>query len=84
MVPLYEYLQTPGLRFYQGAEQFIAQIEAALRENSPALAAQRQAIVKEGTWDHRANQLAALINSLLRGQRYSHPSSTLHPATEGA
>jgi hypothetical protein len=84
IVPLYEYLQTPGLRFYRGAEQFIAQIEAALGEDSPALAAQRQASVKEGTWDQRASQLAALINSLLRGQRYSHPSSTLHPARERA
>jgi glycosyltransferase involved in cell wall biosynthesis len=84
MAPLYEYLQTPGLRFYRGAEEFVTQVEAALGENSPALGAQRQAIVKEGTWDQRASQLAALINSLLRGQRYLHPSSTLHPATERA
>jgi glycosyltransferase involved in cell wall biosynthesis len=83
MAPLYEYLQTPGLRFYRGSQEFIAQIEAALQENSPALVAQRQAIVKDGTWDQRASQLAALINSLLRGQRYSHPSSTLHPLMEG-
>jgi glycosyltransferase involved in cell wall biosynthesis len=76
--PLYEYLQTPGLRFYRGPDEFIAQIEAALQEDSPSLAAQRQTMVKDGTWDQRASQLAALINSLLRGQRYSHPSSTLH------
>ena len=32
MAPLYEYLETPGLRFYRGAEEFIAQVEAALAE----------------------------------------------------
>ena len=57
MAPLYEYLQTPGLRFYRGTQEFIAQVEAALEEDSPALAAQRQAVVKDGTWDERASQL---------------------------
>ncbi len=31
MAPLYEYLQMPGLRFYRGTQEFIAQIEAALQ-----------------------------------------------------
>ena len=83
IAPLYEYLQTPGLRFYRGPQEFIAQVEAALAEDTPALAAQRQAVVKDGTWDERASQLAALINSLLRGQRYTHPSAELHPLMEG-
>jgi glycosyltransferase involved in cell wall biosynthesis len=83
MAPLYEYLQTPGLRFYRGAQEFIAQVEAAMKNDTPALAAERQAVVKEGTWDERARQLAALINSLLRGQRYSHLSPELSPLTEG-
>jgi glycosyltransferase involved in cell wall biosynthesis len=83
MAPLYEYLQTPGLRFYRGTKEFIAQVEAALAERSPALAAQRQGVVKEGTWDERASQLAALIRSLLRGQRYSHASAEFHPLMEG-
>jgi glycosyltransferase involved in cell wall biosynthesis len=82
MAPLYEYLQTPGLRFYRGADEFIAQIEAALAEDNRTLAAQRQAVVKEGTWDQRASQLAALIHFLLGGQRYKHPSQ-LHPLMEG-
>jgi glycosyltransferase involved in cell wall biosynthesis len=82
MAPLYEYLQTPGLRFYRGTQEFIAQVEAALAEDTPALAAQRQAGVKDGTWDERAGQLAALINSLLRGQRYTHPSAELRPLME--
>lgn len=83
MAPLYEYLQTPGLRFYRGAQDFIAQVEAAMETDTPALAAQRQAVVKEGTWDERASQLAALIHSLLQGQRYSHFSPELQPLTEG-
>jgi glycosyltransferase involved in cell wall biosynthesis len=83
MAPLYEYLQTPGLRFYRGAQEFIAQVEAALLDDSPTLAAQRQAVVKDGTWDARSSQLAALIQSLLRGQQYSYPSAELHPLMEG-
>jgi Glycosyl transferases group 1 len=83
MAPLYEYLQMPGLRFYQGTQEFIAQVEAALEEDTPALAAQRQAAVKDGTWDERAKQLATLVNSLLRGQRYSHPPAELNSLMEG-
>jgi glycosyltransferase involved in cell wall biosynthesis len=83
MAPLYEYLQTPGLRFYRGVQEFIIQVENAMKQDTPVLAAQRQAVVKEGTWDQRAIQLADLIQSLLRGQRYSHLSPELHPQTEG-
>jgi glycosyltransferase involved in cell wall biosynthesis len=83
MAPLYEYLQTPGLRFYRGAQEFMTQVETAMKEDTPALAAQRQAVVKEGTWDERASQLAALVHSLLQGRRYSHLSPELSPLTEG-
>ena len=72
MAPLYEYLETPGLRFYRGPEQFIEQVEAALREDTLALAGQRQAVVRDGTWDARASQLGELIQSLLQGQPYAH------------
>src|SRR6204780_890562 len=82
MAPLYEYLETPGLRFYRGTQEFIAQIEAALETDTPLFAAQRQAAVKHGTWDERASQLAALVHSLLRGQPYSYPSAELHPLME--
>ncbi len=83
MAPLYEYLEMPGLRFYRGTQEFIAQVEAALQEYSPSLGAQRQAAVKEGTWDERASQLAALTQSLLRGQPYSYSSAELRPLMEG-
>jgi glycosyltransferase involved in cell wall biosynthesis len=82
MAPLYEYLQMPGLRFYHGAQEFIAQVEAALEENSPALSAQRQALVKDGTWDARADQLGTLIHSLLRGRQYTYPSPELEAVME--
>jgi glycosyltransferase involved in cell wall biosynthesis len=72
MAPLYEYLETPGLRFYRGTQQFIEQVESAFANDTPLLAAQRQAVVKDGTWDERARQLAELIHSLLRGQPYAH------------
>jgi glycosyltransferase involved in cell wall biosynthesis len=74
IAPLYEYLETAGLRFYRGTQQFIEQVEAALKSDTPAAAAQRQAVVKDGTWDARAGQLAKLIHSLLQGQPYSHPA----------
>ena len=70
MAPLFEYLETPGLRFYRGPEEFIAQVEAALASDTPALTARRQAAVKDGTWDARARELATLIQALL------------HPAAE--
>jgi glycosyltransferase involved in cell wall biosynthesis len=81
MAPLYEYLQTPGLRFYHGTQEFIAQVEAALTTDTAALAAQRQAAVKHGTWDARAVELATLIESLLNGRPYSYGQlreETLH------
>ena len=82
MTPLYEYRLTPGLRFYSSTQEFIEQVEAALEENSPALAAQRQAVVKHGTWDERASQLATLICALLRGQPYTYTAPDLLPLTE--
>jgi glycosyltransferase involved in cell wall biosynthesis len=82
MAPLYEYLQTPGLRFYRGTQEFIAQVEDALAEDALALAQKRQAVVKDRTWDVRAGELAALINSLLAGRRYTCPSVELHPVLE--
>jgi hypothetical protein len=79
--PLYEYLNTPGLRIYRSTEEFISHIENALGSDTAELAAQRQAVVRYCTWDTRARQLAALIDSLLRGRRYTYVSGELHSAT---
>jgi glycosyltransferase involved in cell wall biosynthesis len=73
--PLYEYLETPGLRIYRSTEEFISHIENALRNDTSELAAQRQAVVRDCTWDARALQLGALIVSLLRGRRYTYRPS---------
>jgi glycosyltransferase involved in cell wall biosynthesis len=75
MAPLYEYLDTPGVRFYRGSQEFITQVEAALENDTPEQAKQRQAVVKDSTWDQRARQLAVRINSLLSGQPYSASSA---------
>jgi hypothetical protein len=81
MAPLFEYLEIPGLRFYHGAEQFIEQVEAALRNDTPALAAERQAAIKDGTWDARAAQLARLIHGLLRPAERREASCELYSRT---
>jgi hypothetical protein len=75
-------MATPGLRFYRGTKEFIEQVEAALAENSLTLAVERQALVKDGTWDARASQLATLIRSLLQGQGYTYSSPELKAVME--
>ncbi len=83
--PLYEYLNTPGLRIYRSTEEFISHIESVLESDTAELAAQRQAVVRDCTWDARARQLAALIDSVLRGRRYTYLSgepSTLRERKE--
>jgi glycosyltransferase involved in cell wall biosynthesis len=79
--PLYEYLNTPGLRIYHSTEEFVSHIENALGSDTAELAVQRQAGVRYCTWDTRARQLAALIDSVLRGRRYTYASGELHSAT---
>jgi glycosyltransferase involved in cell wall biosynthesis len=80
IAPLYEYLNTPGLRIYHSTEEFIGLIENALAGDTAELAAQRQAVVKDSTWDARARQLAALIDSVLRGRRYTYQATASLPA----
>jgi glycosyltransferase involved in cell wall biosynthesis len=75
IAPLYEYLNTPGLRIYHSVEEFIGLIENALAGDTAEMAAQRQAVVKDGTWDARARELAALIDSVLRGRRYTYQAT---------
>lgn len=68
--PLYEYLQTPGVRVYRSTGEFITQVEDALLHDSAAAREERQAAVRDQTWDARARQVAALIVSIKRGKRY--------------
>jgi glycosyltransferase involved in cell wall biosynthesis len=63
--PLYEYLNTPGIRIYRGTQEFIQAVEDALDRDTPASRQLRQSAVKDSTWDARTHQVAALIHSLL-------------------
>jgi len=71
MAPLYEYLETPGIRFYQGADDFIAQVEDALANDTPADRARRQAQVQDCTWDVRAREVGTLMKELMDGRKLS-------------
>jgi glycosyltransferase involved in cell wall biosynthesis len=68
MAPLFEYLETPGLRFYSGADDFIRNVEEALAEGPEAGRELRQSAVRGCTWDARARQVGTLIHKLLAGK----------------
>ncbi len=65
--PLYEYLRTPGLRFFRSADEFISQVEDALATDTPDQRRLRQAVVRGCTWDVRSREMGELITSLLTG-----------------
>ena len=69
MAPLYEYRDTPGIRFYGNADQFVAAVEEALAHDTAAQRELRQNQVRNSTWDTRAQQLGALVASLLQARR---------------
>lgn len=66
--PLYEYLQTPGLRIYRSTEEFIALVEDALANDFPCDREVRQEAVRHCTWDVRAREVAVLFRRLLEGE----------------
>lgn len=68
--PLYEYLETPGLRIYRGKDEFIRNVEDALAECGPKQSLARQSVVKNCTWDVRARELAELVQMVLDGKQY--------------
>ena len=67
MAPLYEYQNTPGLRFYNTTEEFIAAVEHALRQDTLADRQLRQSAVRQCTWDVRTQELGSLIAARLNG-----------------
>jgi glycosyltransferase involved in cell wall biosynthesis len=68
IAPLFEYQDTPGLRFYLTADEFIAAVEHALARDSAEDRQLRQSLVRECTWEVRTQQIGALITSLLAGR----------------
>jgi glycosyltransferase involved in cell wall biosynthesis len=71
--PLYEYLNTPGIRIYRGPQEFISAVEDALHRDTPADRQLRQSAVKDSTWDVRTQQVSALIVTLLQQRAESRP-----------
>jgi glycosyltransferase involved in cell wall biosynthesis len=70
--PLYEYLNTPGVRIYRSTEEFVAQVEDALQNDSAEAKQQRQAAVQGCDWNLRTRQVSALIESLKKGEKYAY------------
>jgi len=67
IAPLYEYQNTPGLRFFRTAEEFIAAVEDALHHDTPEMARLRQAQVRDCTWDVRTQQLGTMLSQVIAG-----------------
>ena len=74
--PLYEYLQTPGVRIYRSTSEFVELVEDALKNDTAKNRQIRQDAVRNCTWDTRAKEVATLFRGLLRDKRkrfYGHP-----------
>jgi glycosyltransferase involved in cell wall biosynthesis len=84
MAPLFEYVETPGLRFYKDADEFIAQVEDALKNDTSAARELRQMQVQDSTWDVRALQVGSLMAELLNGGRLEGPRSFAAPTRAAA
>jgi glycosyltransferase involved in cell wall biosynthesis len=68
--PLPEYESMSGvLRIGRTREEFLALVDEALGEQGTELAQRRQAAVREGTWDARAEWVSDLIEEKLKGLR---------------
>ena len=79
IAPLYEYLETPGLRLYDGAEQFISQVEEALTNDTAADRELRQSVVRNSTWDVRAREVGSLVSMLLSARTFPSGSRPRFP-----
>ncbi len=63
--PLYEYLNTPGVRIYRSTEEFMAMVQESLSADFPSDREARQNAVRHSTWDARAKEVAKLFRGLL-------------------
>jgi len=66
--PLYEYLQTPGLRIYRSIDEFMLLVAEALACDTAVDRQVRQDAVRNCTWDVRAREVATLFRRLLDGE----------------
>lgn len=86
IAPLYEYLNTPGVRIYRSVDDFISAVEDALYRDHVADRELRQSQVRDCTWDVRAQQVGVLFSSLLQGSTVEQAigAAQLTAATETA
>jgi glycosyltransferase involved in cell wall biosynthesis len=82
IAPLYEYQNSPGVRFYHTVEQFISAVENALQGDTPADRQLRQSSVRNCTWDVRTREVGALIASLVAGRGIPEPQELEAPLSE--
>jgi glycosyltransferase involved in cell wall biosynthesis len=69
-LPEYESMRDV-LRIARSREDFLALVEDALRESDPQASGKRQAAVKDGTWDARAEWVSGLIDKTLAEKEMS-------------
>lgn len=62
------------LRIARSRDEFLALIEDALNNDDPTKAVARQAAVRDGTWDARAEWVSGLLNSLLTDKERTRPT----------
>jgi glycosyltransferase involved in cell wall biosynthesis len=62
--PMYEYMNTPGVRIYRTADEFIRLVEDSLNNDTDREL--RQAQVQDATWEARTRQACEVMKSLLR------------------
>jgi len=74
MSPLYEYRNTPGIRSYQSAQEFIAAVEDALQNDTEEDRYLRQATVRDCTWEARAVQVGEMFRTLLQAPQTKYCS----------
>ena len=79
--PLYEYLETPGVRIYRSVDEFVTLVTEALTRDTPSDRQSRQDAVRGSTWDARAREVASLFHQLLEEQS-SEPRTIPHSPTE--
>src|SRR5882762_3305201 len=55
--PLYEHMNTPGVRIYRSKQEFLNAVEDALQHDSASDFRLRQSVVRNSTWDARARDV---------------------------
>jgi hypothetical protein len=60
------------VRIAASEDEFTAEMEEAVRKDSFALQAERQAIAAQNTWDQRVAQISTIIEACLKERPLSH------------